>query len=99
MTNRLLAPVALQGEGNKVFAVDASALVTRLLLFPTYILQSVQLDELPLLIRLFGERGLIRLFEVGALKILFETYTLAQLGQARADLNLTGNNRRLPLGS
>ncbi|MFZ0415467.1 MAG: hypothetical protein WBE20_01470 [Candidatus Acidiferrales bacterium] len=99
ITDRLLAPVAIQGKGNRVVNIDVSALTSRLLLFGTYILQSVQLDELPFLTRLFGERGLIRLFEVGALGILFESYTLAQLGQARADLRLTGNSKRLPFGS
>lgn len=99
ITDRLLARVAIQGKGNRVLDVDPSALVTRLLLFPTYILQSVQLDELPFLIRLFGEDGLLRLLDAGALKILFESYTIAQLGQARADLYISGNRKRLPLGS
>lgn len=99
ITDRLLAPVAIQGEGNKVVGIDVSALVSRLLLFGTYILQSIQLDELPLLVSVFGEQGLLRLFEVGALKILFESYTLGQFGQARADLKLKGNTKRLPLGS
>lgn len=99
ITNRLLAPVAIQGEGNKVVGIDVSALVSRLLLFGTYVLQSIQFDELPLLVGVFGEEGLLRLFECGALKILFESYTLGQLGQARADLKLKGNTKRLPLGS
>jgi hypothetical protein len=98
ITDKLLARVAIQGEGNRVLAIDSSALVTRLLLFQTYILQSIQLDELPFLTKVFGVRGLIRLFEVGALRIIFESYTLAQVGQARAELKLTDNSRRLPLG-
>ena len=99
ITDKLLARIAIQGEGNKVLAIDSPALVTRLLLFPTYILQSIQLDELPFVTKLFGECGLIRLLEVGALRILFESYTLAQVGQARAELRLTGNSKQLPLGS
>lgn len=99
ITDRLLAPVAIQGKGNKVVGIDVSALASRILLFGTYIIQSVQLDELPVLAGVFGERGLIRLLEVGALKMLFESYTLGQLGQARADLKLSGNTKRLPLGS
>ena len=98
ITDKLLAGIAIQGEGNRVLAIDLPALVTRLLLFQTYILQSVQLDELPFLTKVFGERGLIRLFEIGALRILFESYTIGQLGQARAELGLTGNTKRLPLG-
>lgn len=99
ITDRLLARAAIQGRGNRVLAIDSSAVVTRLLLFPRYILKSVQLDEMPFLAKLFGEPGLARLFETGALKILFESYTIGQLGQARAELNLTGNTKRLPLES
>ena len=99
ITDKLLARIAIQGKGNRVLAIDSSALVTRLLLFHTYILQSIQLDELPFLIKVFGERGLTRLFEVGALRILFESYTIGELGQARAEMALTGNKKRLPLGS
>jgi hypothetical protein len=96
--DKLLAGIAIQGEGNKVLGIDASALVTRLLLFQTYILQSVQLEELTFLTKVFGEQGLIRLFKVGALRILFESYTIGQLGQVRGELGLTGNTKRLPLG-
>jgi hypothetical protein len=99
ITDRLLAQGAIQGKENRVIAIDSSAVVTRLLLFPTYILKSVRLDEMPFLAKLFGESGLARLFETGALKILFESYTIGQLGQARADLNLAGNRKRLPLES
>jgi hypothetical protein len=98
ITDKLLARIAIQGEGNRVVAIDSPALVSRLLLFQTYILQSIQLDELPFLTRLFGEHGLIHLFEAGALRVLFESYTIGQLGQARAELNLTGNTKRLPFG-
>jgi|SRR5579872_245901 len=99
ITDKLLGGIAVQGEGNRVTAIDTPALVTRLLLFQTYIVQSVQLDELPFLVSVLGERGLIHLLETGALKILFESYTIGQLGQARADMRLTGNSRRLPFGS
>jgi hypothetical protein len=99
ITRRLLAPVAIQGKGNVVVGVDVAAFVRRILLFDTYILQSVRLDDVALLAQTFGAEGLIELIHAGALRIYSDTYTIAETGRARADLNFSDNNKRLPLGS
>ena len=51
------------------------------------------------LTRAIGDDGLEQVFATGALKIYCESYTIGQFGQARADLNFSDNNKRLPLGS
>ncbi len=98
-TRRLLGPVAVHGEGNRVVAVDLSTFVTRILLSETYVLQSVQANDLVLLTQAFDQSGVLTLFQAGALKTYFETFTIGQTGQLRADLNFRDNNKRLPLCS
>jgi hypothetical protein len=99
ITKRLLAPIAIQDRQNKVTSVDIGAFVRRVLLFETYVLRSIRLDDVVLLNQTFGGSGLAELLKAGALKIHCETYTIGQFGQVRTDLNLTGNTKRLPLCS
>ena len=99
ITRRLLAPIAIQDRQNTVVSVDLSAFVRRILLSDTYILQSVWLEELPLLAGAFGPAGIVQLFQAGALKIYCESYAVGETGRVRADLNFSDNNKRLPLGS
>jgi hypothetical protein len=99
MTRRLLGPVAIHGEGNHVVSVDLGAFVTRILLSEAYVLQSVQLEDLKLLTQAFDQTGILTLFETGALKMYYDTFTIGQTGQARADLRFSGNKKRLPLCS
>jgi len=96
---RLLAPIAIQDNKNNVTSVNLAAFVRRLLLFDTYILQSVWLEDLRLLTQAFDAAGLTQLFQAGALKIYCESYAIGETGRARADLNFADNNKRLPLGS
>jgi len=83
ITKRLLAPVAIQDRKNRVVSVDLAAFLQRLLVFDTYILQSVWLQDLILLQHSFGASGLSQLLESGALKFLCPTFTFGQTGQAR----------------
>lgn len=98
-THRLLGPVAIHGEGNRVVAVDLGTFVTRILLSETYVLQSVQANDISLLTQSFDQSGVLTLFQAGALKLFYDSFTIGQTGQARADLNFRDNNKRLPLGS
>lgn len=84
---RVFAPIAVQDRNNKVLSVDLAAFVTRLLLFDTYILQSVWLEDLILLQHSCGTHGLAELFESGALKFQTAGFTFGQTGQARQTLN------------
>jgi hypothetical protein len=99
ITRQFLAPVAIQDAKNNVVSVDLSAFLLRLLLFDTYIMQSVWLDDLYLLIDAFGAEGLILLLQEKALTLYCESYSIGETGRVRADLNFTDNNTRLPLGS
>jgi hypothetical protein len=96
---RILGPVAIHGEGNRVVALDLATLVTRLLLSQTYVLQSVQAAEPMLLSRAFDTSSLETLFQAGALKLYYDSFTVGQSGQIRAEMNFRGNNTRLPLCS
>jgi hypothetical protein len=98
-TPRILGPVAIQGEGNRVVSVDLGTFVARILLSEAYVLQSVQPEDLILLTRAFDETGILTLFQTGALKLYYQPLTIGQTGQARADLNFRDNNKRLPLCS
>jgi hypothetical protein len=70
-----------------VVSVDLAAFIARLLLFDTYILQSIWLEDLILLQHSFGPVGLSQLFESRALKFQCPGFTFAQTGQAKSTFN------------
>jgi len=69
MTRRLLAPCGDLDSTRESVRLDISGLVCRLLLFETYILESIRLLEIPALVRLFGYGGFLELLESGVLEI------------------------------
>jgi len=77
MANRLIGPCATFSGGPETIRVDVGALVRRLLLFDTYILDSTRLLEIPRLIEAFGPTGFITLLQSGALKIQCQILTIA----------------------
>lgn len=79
--NRLLAPVAIQDRQNRVTSVDLGAFLIRLLLFDTYIIHSIWLEDLILLQHSFGTNGLCQLFEMDTLKFQCTGVTFGQTGQ------------------
>jgi hypothetical protein len=99
ISRRLLAPAAIQDAHNNVVSIDLGSVVRRLILFDTYILQSVWLEDLRLLTVTFGDDGLTELMNAGALGVYCESFTVGETGRVRADLNFRDNNQRLPLGS
>jgi hypothetical protein len=98
-TRKILGPVAIHGQGNRVVSVDLGTFVTRVLLSEIYVLQSVQLNDLILLTQTFDQSGVLTLFQMGALQMHYDTFTIGQTGQLRADQNFRDNNKRLPLCS
>jgi hypothetical protein len=62
--------------GNIVTGVDVAALTRRLVLFEKVIVKSVRLEELPTLIRVFGESGLRALLRSGILQFLWDFTTI-----------------------
>jgi hypothetical protein len=80
-----------------VVSVDLAAFTTRLLLFDTYILQSIWLEDLILLQHSFGTAGLSQLFESGALGFQCPGFTFGQTGQARSTFASEHASPSLPL--
>lgn len=79
---RLVAPAA-RGERGNVTGVEIGDVVARLLLFETYILDSVRLREIPHLLSAFSADGLRELISSRALQIRCEPLMVAQIGQSR----------------
>jgi hypothetical protein len=97
--NSLIAPCAIQSEENRdVLDVDLAALVTRLLLFDKYILQSIRLLEFPEIVKVCGLGGTLDLLSSKALKLQCDVATFGQTGQL-AVLESRSNKGLLPLGS
>jgi len=67
---------AVSDTGNIVTGVDVAALTRRLVLFEKVIVKSVRLEELPPLIRAFGESGLRALLHSGILQFLWDFTTI-----------------------
>jgi hypothetical protein len=97
ITKRLFAPIAVQDRENRVVSVDLAAFITRLLLFDTYILQSIWLEDLILLQHSCRTAGLALLIESGALKFQCPGFTFGQTGQARSTFQSANPKRSLPL--
>src|SRR5437867_2123509 len=98
LANRFIGPIARLDDANRDLAhVDVGMLVRRLLLLHTNYVESIRLLELPALIRAFGIRGAIELFESGALLIYCDAVVTAEVG--RTDLLSRRGKAPLPLWS
>jgi hypothetical protein len=96
--SRFLSYCATHGPDYEDFTIDVGAVVRRLILFDKYILQSIRLMEVPLLLRLFGYRGLLELLDANVLGFHCDALTMAQVGQVGAPGIRSGRDP-LPLGS
>ena len=94
---RLLGPAARVSDG-KVTGAEIGDIVARLLLFETYILDSLRFREIPYLVSAFSADGLRELIMSGALQIRCEPLVVANAGQnsIRPDMR---DRPPLPLGS
>jgi hypothetical protein len=81
--DRLLSPCAVQNVQTEAVTVDVGALLTRLLLFDTFVVKSFYLKELPTIVELFGYRGTIELLKTSAIR--FHPYRLLASNLQRAD--------------
>jgi hypothetical protein len=97
--NRLLAPcAALLPDEHDVVNVDIGALVRRLLLFDTYILQSLRFLETRALVETFDFDGLLVLLDSGALKVRCQAYTLGHFPPGTgSEVNAFGHRLLPPL--
>jgi len=78
ITKRLIGQCFKKGEKA---SLDFEALIRRLLLFDTYILETNRFNEIPHLVDYFGLDGLLKILKSGSLKIYLRTYTMGQTGQ------------------
>ncbi len=94
--NRLIGPCATSLPTHENVVLDLNALVIRLLLFDTYILQSINFKEIPHLVKALGFEGTLVLLASGAIRLHCDALSIAQVGQT--DL-LRQQKKVLPLGS
>jgi hypothetical protein len=97
--HNLIAPCANESETDRdLLDVDVATLVARLLLFNTYVLQSIRLLEFPAIVKAFGIGATLDLLSSNVLKLHCDATTFGQIGQ----LGVLESRRRkglLPLGS
>ncbi|MDD5051710.1 MAG: hypothetical protein PHO27_03125 [Sulfuricurvum sp.] len=94
--NRLIARSAELIDQNSI-RFDFDVFLQRLLLFETYILDSIRLKEIPYLIDCFGYEGLIKLLDANIFKIQATANSIGQIGQTF--LRHNQGREILPLGS
>lgn len=79
--SRLICPCLEAAADDSSITPDIPALFRRLLLFETYILQSVRLSEFPRLARRLGVSNVVKLLDSGFLKLELSPNQIAQVGQ------------------
>lgn len=83
ITNRLLGTSAIiKPDQRDAVGVDLNGIIRRLLLFDTYILKSLRLQEFQHLVQLLGFEATMQLLKSPAFHVQCECVTVAQTGQA-----------------
>lgn len=98
LSRRLIGQCATTIPNSESVEFNYTALLQRLLLFDTYILQSIRLKELSHLLNIFGYDGLKTILDSKALQIHCDAVTVGQVGQLDMP-ELRNKNKPLPLGS
>ena len=98
LRKNLIGPCASVDPNSQEVHVDLAALIRRLLLFDTYILQSTRLREFPAIVAGLGYEQTMELLSSNVLKIHCDTLTIGQVGQWAAGGVRQGKGP-LPLGS
>jgi hypothetical protein len=96
---RHFGPIAHVEDDPDHVVVDVGALVRRLVLFEQCTIESFRLKEIPALIAVFGARGLLKLIDSGAVRILCDVVLATQIGQAGGMEPTLSRGGPLPLGS
>lgn len=97
MLQRVIGPAAEFLPGQDEVRVDFGALLRRLVLFDTFILDSTRLKEVPYLVAALGYEGTIELLSSGCLRFYCSGITVGQIGQSTLEERLAKG--LLPLGS
>jgi hypothetical protein len=96
ITRRLLGTSGILNEAKRdLIGVDLDSIIRRLILFDTYILKSIQLQEFPFLVEALGFDGTMQFLASPALQIEFECVTIGQTGQTSLESRL--NKGILPM--
>jgi hypothetical protein len=95
ISDRFMSMFAEQIANNVVTGIDAEGLVQRLLLFDHCIVASVWLKDVQRLLRIVDPDAMCELLDSGAMSFYIDSATGGEIGQARSQLNLTGNTSRL----
>jgi hypothetical protein len=90
-----MAPFAKQGSNNKVIGIDVEGLVQRLMLFEHCIIPTIWLKDIQMLLRMVDPEALCELIDSSVISFYIDSATVAEMGQARSKLNLTGNSSLL----
>jgi hypothetical protein len=95
LSDRFMAPFAKQGLDNKVVGIDLEGLVQRLMLFEHCIIPTIWLKDIQILLRMVDSDALCELIDSDVVSFYIDSATVAEMGQARSKLNLTGNTSLL----
>lgn len=95
LSDRFMAPFAKQGLDNKVIGIDLEGLVQRLMLFEHCIIPTIWLKDIQILLRMVDPEALCELIDSNVVSFYIDSATVAEMGQARSKLNLTGNTSLL----
>lgn len=82
LQTRLIAPCAEPVPQQKAVTLGAAALLRRLLLFDTYLMQTIRFREFVPLVRILGVEKVVLLLGSGALRLQFDPTVVAQDGQS-----------------
>lgn len=100
MEKRLLASVALPSKTHEGIEFLAGEFLERLILFDEYILDSIRLQEIPHLVKVFGYAPVLELLESGILKIHSDIFLgITSTGQASKAMPSRARKGDLPLCS
>jgi hypothetical protein len=99
MRERHFGRIATQVVGTEDVTVDVGALVRRLLLFEHCFIESIALQEIPALVRVFGYEGLMALLDSPGFDVIADNMTAGSIGQTGTLQVTQRRGGLLPLGS
>src|SRR5690348_200486 len=90
-----MASFAKQATDNTVIGIDVEGLIQRLMLFEHCIIPSIWMKDIQMLMRIVDPEALCELLDSNAISFYIDSATIAEIGQARSQLNFTGNDAHL----
>ncbi len=81
ITKRNLGTAVIADEGHAIVGADVGGILRRLVLFDTFILKSIRLQEFPFVVAALGYDGTMELLKSSAFELQCESVALGQTGQ------------------